>query len=74
MQILASKAERLQKIVQHRSSFWPTLCRDILRNNREQPFFFWGAILALFFGVCATIQTIASVWALKIALHPPHSG
>jgi len=70
MQVLAGKVEALQNAVKYRSSFWPTLRRDISRNHREQPFYFYGAIFALFFGVCTLIQTVASVWSLKLALHP----
>ena len=70
MQVLAGKVEALKNTVDRRSSFWPILRRDISRNYREQPFYFWGAIFALFFGVCTLIQTVASVWALALALHP----
>jgi len=34
------------------------------KQFKEQPLFFYGAMLAVFFGVCTVIQTVASVVAL----------
>jgi hypothetical protein len=38
------------------------------KQFQAQPLFFYGAVLAVFFGVCTMIQTITSVWALALAL------
>ncbi|TDL26699.1 hypothetical protein BD410DRAFT_783813 [Rickenella mellea] len=61
---LAQRAMDLEKLIQSRQAFWPTLRRDLRRQRKEQPFTFWGTIFALFFGICTVIQTVASVWAL----------
>ncbi|TDL26701.1 hypothetical protein BD410DRAFT_825801 [Rickenella mellea] len=61
---LAQRAIDLENLIHSRRAFWPALRRDLGRQRKEQPFAFWGAILALFFGICTVIQTVASVWAL----------
>lgn len=40
------------------------LRRDIHKRKKEEPWIFWGAVFALFFGICTVIQTVASVWAV----------
>ncbi|TDL26687.1 hypothetical protein BD410DRAFT_895311 [Rickenella mellea] len=66
--LLAHRALELENLVRSRRAFWPTLRRDLRRQRKEQPFAFWGSILALFFGICTVIQTVASVWALVAAV------
>ncbi|TDL26690.1 hypothetical protein BD410DRAFT_531371 [Rickenella mellea] len=66
--LLAHRAIELEKLVHSRRAFWPTLRRDLRRQRKEQPLAFWGSILALFFGICTVIQTVASVWALVAAV------
>ncbi|TDL26696.1 hypothetical protein BD410DRAFT_531558 [Rickenella mellea] len=66
--LLAHRAIELENLVRSRRAFWPTLRRDLRRQRKEQPFAFWGAILALFFGICTVIQTVTSVWTL-VAVH-----
>ncbi|TDL26698.1 hypothetical protein BD410DRAFT_783812 [Rickenella mellea] len=67
---LAHRTIELENLVRSRRAFWPTLRRDLRRQRKEQPFTFWGAILALFFGICTVIQTVASVWALVTTVQP----
>ncbi|TDL26688.1 hypothetical protein BD410DRAFT_825792 [Rickenella mellea] len=71
--LLAHRAIELENLVRSRRAFWPTLRRDLRRQRKEQPFAFWGAILALFFGICTVIQTVASVWALAAPSSPQAS-
>ena len=44
------------------------LVRDIRKKSREQPFIFWGGILATFFGICSILQTVTSIWSLVLAI------
>jgi hypothetical protein len=68
LQVLASRAHALDELIKKRRRWWVALIRDIRRNSREQPFIFWGAILAVIFGICTLIQTVASVWSLVLAI------
>ena len=67
-QVLAYRTRALQKLVDYRRSWWPSLIRDVKKQLNSQPLFFYGAILAVFFGVCTVIQTVTSVWTLSLAL------
>ena len=42
--------------------------RDMKINQQEQPFLFWGSVVALLFEICTVIQTVTSVWSLQLAL------
>jgi len=66
--VLASRILALENLIRYRVSYWPSLIRDINRTKKEQPYIYWGTILATFFGICAVIQTIASVWSLVVAI------
>jgi len=66
--LLASRVLAIQRLITSRRRWWNVLARDIKRQSETQPFVFYGAILAIFFGVCSIIQTIASVWAVVLAL------
>jgi len=66
--VLASRVLALEKLIQHRVSYWPSLMRDINQTKKEQPYIYWGTILATFFGICAVIQTVVSVWSLVLAI------
>jgi len=68
LQVLAYRTHALQKLVAKRRSWWRSLVRDLRKQFNAQPLFFYGALLAVFFGVCTVIQTIASVWSLVLAL------
>ncbi|KAJ6491052.1 hypothetical protein C8R45DRAFT_1073693 [Mycena sanguinolenta] len=67
-QVLASRVLALDKLVHHRRSWMVSLIRDIKTNQQEQPFLFWGSVVALLFGICTVIQTVTSVWSLQLAL------
>ncbi|TDL17730.1 hypothetical protein BD410DRAFT_794030 [Rickenella mellea] len=67
--LFAGRALYLENLIRRRQSFWTTLRRDLRKQRKEQPFAFWGSILALFFGICTVIQTVTSVWALVATLH-----
>lgn len=66
--VLASRAYALDEVIRKRRRRWVALIRDTRKNAREQPFFFWGAVLAILFGICTLVQTVASVWALVLAI------
>jgi hypothetical protein len=68
MQILGSRFRTLHRLVTSRRRWWNRLMRDILRQSRKQPFVFYGALLAIFFGLLSCIQTVTSVWGLVIAI------
>lgn len=67
-QVLAYRAHTLRRLVDYRRSWWPSLVRDMQKQIEAQPVLFYGAILAVFFGLCTVIQTVASVWSLVLAL------
>jgi len=66
--VLASRVLALEKLVRHRVSYWPSLMRDINQTKKEQPYIYWGTILATFFGFCAVIQTVISVRSFVLAI------
>jgi hypothetical protein len=68
LQVLADRTRALQRLVDDRRSWWRSLIRDLKKQFNAQPLFFYGALLAIFFGVCTVIQTVASVWSLALAL------
>jgi hypothetical protein len=67
-QVLICRAYDLQGLVNYQRSWWPSLIRDMKKQFQVQPLFFYGAILAVFFGVCTMIQTVTSVWSLVLTL------
>ncbi|KAJ7105344.1 hypothetical protein C8R44DRAFT_987738 [Mycena epipterygia] len=67
-QVLASRVLALNSLIRYRRSWVVSLIRDMKNNQREQPFLFWGSIVAFLFGICTVIQTVASVWSLQLAL------
>ena len=64
LQVLARRAHAVQRLVDYRRSWWPSLVRDVKKQIKAQPLVFYGAVLAVFFGICTVIQTVASVWSL----------
>lgn len=66
--LLASRVLAIRKLITSRSRWWNVLARDIKRQSDSQPFVFYAALLAIFFGVCSIIQTIASVCSVVLAL------
>jgi hypothetical protein len=48
--------------------WWRVLRRDIRRLVRENPFQFWGTMLAAFFSITTIIQTVVSVIACIYAI------
>jgi len=67
-QVLAYRANILQKLVAYRRLWWQSLFRDMKKHYHAQPFLFYGTMLAVIFGVCTVIQTVTSVWSLVIAI------
>ncbi|KAJ7791160.1 hypothetical protein B0H14DRAFT_2936833 [Mycena olivaceomarginata] len=67
-QVLASRVLALNSLVRHRQSWMVSLIRDMKASKREQPFLFWGSVVAFLFGICTVIQTVVSVWSLQLAL------
>ncbi|KAI0353261.1 hypothetical protein OH77DRAFT_644123 [Trametes cingulata] len=55
--------------LRRRRHWYNRLRRDIEKRKKSEPWMFWGAVLAVFFGVCTVIQTITSVWSLAVSLH-----
>ncbi|KAH7905116.1 hypothetical protein BJ138DRAFT_1165352 [Hygrophoropsis aurantiaca] len=66
--VLAYRIDRLNKEINYRRSWLPSLMRDIKKQIEMQPFLFYGAILAVFFGVCTLIQTVMSIWSVVLAI------
>jgi hypothetical protein len=60
-QILASRVLEVQRLIKTRRRWWNVLWRDISTQSRAQPFIFYGALFALFFGICTIIQTVVAV-------------
>ncbi|KAJ7729437.1 hypothetical protein B0H16DRAFT_1586740 [Mycena metata] len=67
-QVLGSRVLALDSLIRRRHSWMVSLMRDMKINKREQPFLFWGSIVAFLFGICTVIQTVTAVWALQLAL------
>ncbi|KAJ7310950.1 hypothetical protein DFH08DRAFT_455104 [Mycena albidolilacea] len=67
-QVLGSRVLALNSLVHHRRSWMASLIRDMKTNKQEQPFLFWGSVVALLFGICTVIQTVTSIWSLQLAL------
>ncbi|KAH8916984.1 hypothetical protein BT69DRAFT_1302219 [Atractiella rhizophila] len=72
--ILASRIDKLERLLRYRNSFHQRLKRDISRNMREQPFLFWGSLFAVIVGICTLIQTVTSVWGLCLAIQAARQG
>lgn len=71
-ELLASRVHAIQDLIHSRSRWWNVLFRDIRRQRNTQPFIFYGALAAIFFGICSVIQTLTSVWGLVITLRSVH--
>ncbi|KAI0059569.1 hypothetical protein BV25DRAFT_1918360 [Artomyces pyxidatus] len=63
----ADREAALRRLVAQRRRWWSVLMRDVRDQREGQPFMFYGAILAVFFGVCTVIQTVTAVWGLVLA-------
>ncbi|KAI0053823.1 hypothetical protein FA95DRAFT_1591684 [Auriscalpium vulgare] len=63
----ADREANLLSLIAWRRRWWNVLLRDVRDQRDEQPFMFYGAILAVFFGVCTVIQTVTAVWGLVLA-------
>jgi len=64
-QLLASRVLAIQQLIKTRKRWWNVLRRDIRKQSQEQPVIFYGAIFAVFFGICTIIQTVTSIIALS---------
>ena len=72
--VLASRVYALENTVRYRKGWLPSLLRDVSASRKDKPFFFWGSILTIGFGICQIIQTMATIWALVIAIRMERSG
>ncbi|KAH9885609.1 hypothetical protein C8Q73DRAFT_795759 [Cubamyces lactineus] len=66
--LLASRVLVIERALRKRRHWYNRLRRDIHKRKKEEPWMFWGAVLAVFFGVCTVIQTVTSVWSLVASL------
>ncbi|KAI0770887.1 hypothetical protein BD413DRAFT_626358 [Trametes elegans] len=67
-QLLASRVLEIEDALRKRRHWYNRLRRDINKRKKTEPWMFWGAVLAVFFGVCTVIQTVTSVWSLVVSL------
>ncbi|KAI8969684.1 hypothetical protein BD414DRAFT_510860 [Trametes punicea] len=66
--LLASRVLAIETALRKRRHWYNRLRRDIHKRKKTEPWMFWGAVLAVFFGICTVIQTVTSVWALVVSL------
>ncbi|KAI9062303.1 hypothetical protein FKP32DRAFT_855610 [Trametes sanguinea] len=66
--LLASRVLAIEEALRRRRHWYNRLRRDIHKRKKAEPWMFWGAVLAVFFGVCTVIQTVTSVWSLVVSL------
>ncbi|OSD05546.1 hypothetical protein PYCCODRAFT_1361462 [Trametes coccinea BRFM310] len=66
--LLASRVLAIEAALRRRRHWYNRLRRDIHKRKKAEPWMFWGAVLAVFFGICTVIQTVTSVWSLVISL------
>ncbi|KAI0641251.1 hypothetical protein C8Q79DRAFT_1003946 [Trametes meyenii] len=66
--LLASRVLIIEEALRRRRRWYSRLRRDIHKRKKTEPWMFWGAVLAVFFGVCTVIQTVTSVWSLAVSL------
>ncbi|KIJ93169.1 hypothetical protein K443DRAFT_408357 [Laccaria amethystina LaAM-08-1] len=69
--VLMHRVYSLEKLIQHRRSWLPSLIRDVRKSKRQQPFVFWGSVLAILYGSSSILQTLASVWSIILVYKPP---
>jgi len=62
--LLASRVYAIECLIKTRRGWWNVLWRDIHKQSKGQPVIFYGAIFAVFFGICTIIQTVISIIAL----------
>jgi len=62
--LLASRVYAIERLIKTRRRWWNVLWRDIRKQSKGQPVIFYGAIFAVFFGICTIIQTVISIIAL----------
>jgi len=67
-QVLSERTHKLRAEIDRRRAWLPSLMRDIKKQVKTQPFLFYGGLLAVFFGILQTIQTITSIWSIVLAL------
>jgi hypothetical protein len=69
--VLMQRVYSLEKLIQHRRSWLPSLIRDVRKSKRQQPFVFWGSVLAILYGSSSILQTLASFWSIILVYKPP---
>lgn len=67
-QLLAGRVHIIETELCRRRHWYRRLRRDIHKRKKEEPWMFWGTVLAVFFGICTVIQTITSVWSLVVSV------
>ncbi|KAI0716124.1 hypothetical protein C8T65DRAFT_642132 [Cerioporus squamosus] len=65
--LLAERVRAIEHELHTRRHWYKRLRRDIHKRKKEEPWMFWGAVLAVFFGICTVIQTVTSVWSLALS-------
>ncbi|KAI0638723.1 hypothetical protein C8Q77DRAFT_1045217 [Trametes polyzona] len=66
--LLAGRVWAIEQELRRRRRWHSRLWRDIRKRKKEEPWMFWGTVLAVFFGICTVIQTVTSVWSLMVSL------
>ncbi|KAI0668778.1 hypothetical protein C8Q78DRAFT_247307 [Trametes maxima] len=66
--LFASRVLVIEEALRRRRHWYSRLRRDIHKRKKAEPWMFWGAVLAVFFGICTVIQTVTSVWSLAVSL------
>jgi len=62
--LLASRVYVIERLIKTRRQWWSVLWRDMHKQSKGQPVIFYGAIFAVFFGICTIMQTVISIIAL----------
>ncbi|EDR06237.1 uncharacterized protein LACBIDRAFT_300532 [Laccaria bicolor S238N-H82] len=70
-QVLMRRVYSLEKLIRYRRSWLPSLIRDVRKSKRQQPFVFWGSVLAILYGTSSILQTLASFWSVVLVYKPP---
>ncbi|CDO69806.1 hypothetical protein BN946_scf184803.g4 [Trametes cinnabarina] len=65
---VAARVVAIEAALRRLRHWYNRLRRDIHKRKKEEPWMFWGAVLAVFFGICTVIQTVTSVWSLVASL------
>lgn len=65
-QLLSQRVIALQREIDSRNRWWNSFTRDLNKQSDVQRLMFYGAVLAVPFGILTVIQTICSVWSVVL--------